>query len=111
MLLKLRAIVIVAFTHDTNSSTLIVVTTEVDALLDDPKRQRPSPCAASDERGERYATGGPIGRQGACGAAQATLDGTRSFHGYFLAVLAPARVERPFGVEATVGVGAKIVAQ
>ena len=37
--------------------------------------------------------------------------GTRSFHGYFLAVLAPARVERPFGVEATVGVGAKIVSQ
>ena len=42
---------------------------------------------------------------------QATVDGRRSFHGYFLAVLAPARVERPFGVEATVGVGAKIVAQ
>src|SRR5215469_16975849 len=32
-------------------------------------------------------------------------------HGYFLAVLAPARVERTFGFEAPVGVGAKIVSQ
>src|SRR6516165_7808993 len=109
MLLKLRAIVIVAFTHDANSLIWIVATLEVDALLDSPKRGRPSPYPASDERGERYATGRPIGRQGARGAAQATLDRCRSFHGYFLAVLGPARVERPFGVEATVGVGAKIV--
>jgi hypothetical protein len=33
------------------------------------------------------------------------------FYGHFFAVLAPARVERTFGVEAAVGVGAKIVAQ
>ena len=32
-------------------------------------------------------------------------------HRHFLAVLAPARVERAFGIETPVGVGAKIVAQ
>src|SRR5215467_279617 len=69
MLLKLWAIVIVAFTHDANSLISIEATVEVDALLDGPQRRRPSPCPASDERAERYATGRPIGRQGARGAA------------------------------------------